>query len=83
MTGVGILGLIAIGLVAGYVAGQVTQSGHGLLTNLVVGLVGAFLGGIIASLIGMPPAIGFLANLVVATLGAILLLYAWRKIRGA
>jgi uncharacterized membrane protein YeaQ/YmgE (transglycosylase-associated protein family) len=81
MTGVGILGLIVIGLIAGYVAERLTESDHGLLANLVVGLIGAFVGGIIASAIGIPPPVGFLANLVVATLGAILFLYVLRQIK--
>lgn len=82
MTGVGIIGFIIIGLLAGYIAEKLTESDHGLLTNLIVGLVGAFIGGIIADVIGLPTRVGFLANLVVATLGAILFLYVWRKIRG-
>ena len=83
MTGVGLFGLIIIGLVAGYVANRVTESDHGLLTNLIVGLIGSFVGGIVASVIGIPATVGFLANLVVATLGAILFLFVWRKLRGA
>ena len=82
MNGVGVFGFIIIGLVAGYIAERLTESDHGLLTNLVVGLIGAFIGGIIASVIGIPPPAGFLANLVVATLGAILFLYLLRKVRG-
>jgi uncharacterized membrane protein YeaQ/YmgE (transglycosylase-associated protein family) len=82
MTGVGLFGLIIIGLVAGYVANRVTESDHGLLTNLIVGLIGSFVGGIVASVIGIPAAVGFLANLVVATLGAILFLFVWRKLSG-
>ena len=82
MSGVGVIGFIIIGLVAGYIAEKLTESDHGLFKNLIVGLVGAFVGGIVADLIGAPPRIGFFANLVVATLGAILFLFAWRKIRG-
>jgi len=81
MNGVGIIGMIVIGLIAGYVAEKLTESGHGLFANLVVGLIGAFVGGIIANVIGLPVRVGFLANLVVATVGAILLLFVWRKIR--
>lgn len=81
MDGVGIIGMVVIGLIAGYVAEKLTESDHGLFTNLVVGLIGAFVGGIIASAVGIPAQIGFLGNLVVATLGAILLLFIWRKIR--
>ena len=82
MTGVGVIGFIIIGLIAGYVAERLTESNHGLITNLIVGLIGSFVGGIIANLIGAPPRIGFIANLVVATLGAILFLFLLRKIRG-
>lgn len=81
MSGVGIIGMIVIGLIAGYVANKLTESDHGLFNNLVVGLIGALVGGIIASAIGLPLRVGFLANLVVATLGAVLLLFVWRKIR--
>ena len=77
-----VIWFIVIGLLAGYIAEKVTDSNHGLLTNLVVGLVGAFVGGIIANVIGIPPRVGFLADLVVATLGAILFLFVLRKVRG-
>jgi uncharacterized membrane protein YeaQ/YmgE (transglycosylase-associated protein family) len=82
MTGVGVIGFIIIGLIAGYVAERLTESNHGLIANLIVGLIGSFVGGIIANLIGAPPRVGFIANLVVATLGAILFLFLLRKIRG-
>jgi uncharacterized membrane protein YeaQ/YmgE (transglycosylase-associated protein family) len=80
--GVGFFGMIIIGLLAGYVAEKVTESDHGLFKNLIVGLIGSFVGGIVANLIGIGPQIGFIANLVVATLGAILFLFIWRTIRG-
>ena len=83
MTEVGLFALIIIGLIAGYVSQRATGSNHGLFANLVFGLIGAFIGGIIASVLGIPPPVGFLANLVVATLGAMLFLYVLRKIRGA
>jgi uncharacterized membrane protein YeaQ/YmgE (transglycosylase-associated protein family) len=80
--GVGFLGMIIIGLIAGYIAERVTESDHGLFKNLIVGLIGSFVGGILANLVHAPPQIGFIANLVVATIGAILFLFVWRKIRG-
>ena len=60
---------------------KVTGSDHGLLTNLVVGVIGAFLGGFLASLLGIQ-LFGFIGALVVATIGAVLFLYVWRMIRG-
>ena len=72
--GLGIIGWIVIGIVAGWLAEKVMKRNHGLLTNLVVGVIGALLGGWIAGSLGMG-ANGFLMSLVVATLGAILLLF--------
>jgi uncharacterized membrane protein YeaQ/YmgE (transglycosylase-associated protein family) len=80
--GVGFFSMILIGLIAGYIAERVTESNHGLIKNLIVGLIGSFVGGIIARAVDAPPTVGFVANLVVATLGAILFLFIWRKIRG-
>ena len=52
--GVGFLGMIIIGIVAGWTAEKVTASDHGLLTNLLVGIAGSFLGGWLAQLIQHP-----------------------------
>jgi uncharacterized membrane protein YeaQ/YmgE (transglycosylase-associated protein family) len=82
MEGVGFFGSIIIGLVAGYIAERVTLSRHGLLTNLIVGVIGALLGGFLGGVLGMPPQIGFWRNLVVATIGAILFLWLWQRLRG-
>lgn len=76
----GIIGWIIIGVIAGWIAEQVTGRRHGLLTNLIVGIVGALLGGFIASALGIGFG-GFLGNLVIATLGAILLLVIFGLIR--
>jgi len=80
--GPGIIGFVVIGLIAGYVADRLHETGRGLFSHLVVGIIGALIGGIVASAIGVPPPAGFVANLVVATLGAIFFLYAMRKLGG-
>jgi uncharacterized membrane protein YeaQ/YmgE (transglycosylase-associated protein family) len=49
MPGVGFLGMLIIGILAGYIAEKVTASDHGLLTNLLVGIAGSFVGGTLAS----------------------------------
>ncbi|HEX8660510.1 MAG TPA: GlsB/YeaQ/YmgE family stress response membrane protein, partial [Brevundimonas sp.] len=46
--GLGIIGWIVIGIVAGWLAEKVMGRNHGLVTNLIVGVVGALLGGFIA-----------------------------------
>ena len=75
MSGVGIIGAIIIGILAGFIAEKVMRRNHGLLTNLVVGVVGAFLGSFIATSLGIGTGEGVIPSLLVATAGAILLLF--------
>lgn len=72
---------IVIGLIAGAVAHRVLDSRGGFLGSLVVGLIGALVGGKIAELLELNVTGGFIDQLVVSTLGAILSLFVWRKIR--
>jgi uncharacterized membrane protein YeaQ/YmgE (transglycosylase-associated protein family) len=81
MPGVGFIGMLIIGIVAGYVAEKATASDHGLLTNLLVGIAGSFVGGNLATLLNVE-FYGWLGNLIVASIGAILILWIWRAIRG-
>ena len=81
MNEVSIIGAIVIGILAGWIAEQVTGREHGLLTNLIVGVVGAFLGAFIANVMGIGFA-GFWGSLVVSTIGAILLLAIGGMFRG-
>jgi uncharacterized membrane protein YeaQ/YmgE (transglycosylase-associated protein family) len=71
-----ILAWIIVGIIAGWLAERITGRDHGLLTNLLVGIVGAFLGGFVfSSLLGFRYEEGFnLPSIVVATVGAAVLL---------
>ena len=71
-----IIAWIVVGLLAGWLAERITGRNHGLLMNLMVGIVGAFVGGfLVSSILGFQYAEGFnLPSIVVATLGAIVLL---------
>lgn len=80
MNGVGLIGAILIGILAGWIAEKVMKRNHGLLTNLIVGVVGALLGGFLAGLMGISFG-GFVGSLVVSTVGAILLLVILGAIR--
>ena len=80
MHGVGIIGFIVIGILAGWIAEKVMRRNHGLITNLAVGVVGALIGGFVAGSLGMA-AYGLVGSLIVATLGAILLLFIVSLIR--
>jgi uncharacterized membrane protein YeaQ/YmgE (transglycosylase-associated protein family) len=73
MSGVGIIGAIIIGILAGWLAEKILKRNHGLLTNLVVGLVGALLGAFLANLLGIDFG-GWIGSIVVSTIGAVLLL---------
>jgi uncharacterized membrane protein YeaQ/YmgE (transglycosylase-associated protein family) len=81
--GIGLFSMLIIGMIAGYIAEKATNSNHGLLTNMIVGVAGAFVGGKLGELLGFPMMGGFFRTLIVATLGAILVLYVWRKIRSS
>lgn len=74
MNGVGLIGAIIIGILAGWIAEQVMKRNDGLLTNLIVGVVGALLGGFLAGLLGIGFG-GWIGSLVVSTIGAVLLLF--------
>src|SRR5882757_6634335 len=52
--GVGLLAMLIIGALAGWIAGKVTESRHGILTNILVGIAGAFVGDTIAELVRIP-----------------------------
>jgi uncharacterized membrane protein YeaQ/YmgE (transglycosylase-associated protein family) len=73
MSGLGWLSFLIVGLIAGWVAEKVMQRGHGLLENLVVGVIGAYLGAFIFRLLGLTST-GFIGALVVAIVGAVVLL---------
>ncbi|MHB2166221.1 GlsB/YeaQ/YmgE family stress response membrane protein [Alsobacter sp. R-9] len=78
--GVGLFMMLVIGLLAGWIAEKITESRHGLVTNLIVGVIGAFVGGKLAELLNIP-VFGFFRTLIAAVAGAVLVLWAWRQVR--
>lgn len=71
-----ILAWIVVGIIAGWLAEKITGRDHGLIMNLIVGVVGASIGGFLATnLLGFHYAEGLnVATVAVATAGAVLLL---------
>ncbi|MFQ5604419.1 MAG: GlsB/YeaQ/YmgE family stress response membrane protein [bacterium] len=66
---------LVIGLAAGWLAGQVMKGrGFGLIGNLIVGIVGAFVGGFLFGQFGLE-AYTFVGSLVSAFVGALILLW--------
>ena len=74
---------IVIGLLAGWLAAKITDAPRGLLRNLVVGLIGAVLGGFLARKLGIEVVHDFWGELVTAIVGAAILLFVWQAIRRA
>lgn len=71
---------LLIGLIAGWLAGTLMKGRSlSLVGNLVVGVIGAILGGFLFRLVGFV-SIGLLANLISATVGAIVLLLILQKV---
>jgi uncharacterized membrane protein YeaQ/YmgE (transglycosylase-associated protein family) len=72
---------IVIGILAGFLAGKIMRGrGYGLLVDLLLGIVGSMLGGLIFSVLGLYSS-GLVGELVVATVGAVLLIYIARRLR--
>lgn len=82
MPGVGFFGMLLIGFIAGYVAERTMNREHGLLTNILVGIAGSFVGGTLAGLIGITY-YGFAGSLVVAIVGAVLILWLFGRSKSA
>lgn len=78
MPGTGFFGMLIIGVLAGWIAERAMNRNHGLLTNMLVGIAGSFVGGTLANLVGRPY-YGFLGNLIVATIGAIAILWIFGR----
>jgi uncharacterized membrane protein YeaQ/YmgE (transglycosylase-associated protein family) len=76
---VGFFQLLLIGIIAGWIAEKITASDHGIFTNMLVGIAGAFIGGKLAEVLQIP-VFGFWRTLLSASAGAIVLLWVWRAI---
>jgi uncharacterized membrane protein YeaQ/YmgE (transglycosylase-associated protein family) len=78
----GVVAWLVVGLIAGWGAGQVMKgTGFGLLGDIVIGLIGAFIGGLVFGSLQSSYAVGstgFWGSVLVAFIGALLLLVAVR-----
>jgi uncharacterized membrane protein YeaQ/YmgE (transglycosylase-associated protein family) len=83
--GVGWIGTLFIGALAGWIAEKVMKANHGLLMNIIIGIIGSYIGAFIANALGIR--LGeifqgwFIGNLIVAAVGAIVLLWVVRLVR--
>jgi uncharacterized membrane protein YeaQ/YmgE (transglycosylase-associated protein family) len=84
--GAGFFGTLLIGILAGWIAERLTSADHGLIRNLILGILGAYVGFFIANLVGLR--LGeifegwFWGNLIVSVVGAVILIVGYRALFG-
>ena len=81
LNGVGLLGAIIIGGVAGWLAEQFMKSNMGLLMNIILGIVGAALLNFLLSAFGLYTGTGWLIYLIVGFIGASILIAIGRAVK--
>ena len=79
-----IIGWLILGGVAGFIASMIIdRSGKGLLLDIVLGVVGAVIGGYVFTLLGAAPVTGFnIYSMFVAVVGAVILLAIYHAVTG-
>lgn len=81
----GFFSWIVLGLIVGILAKWIMpgRDGGGFIMTVVLGVVGAMVGGYLGTLLGMGTVTGFnLSSLIIAVAGALLVLFAFKKLRG-
>lgn len=75
-----LLWTLIIGGIAGWLAGKLTKGeGFGVLANIVIGIVGGVVGGFLFGIVGLT-AFGLLGRIIVATVGAMFLVWLAKKL---
>jgi uncharacterized membrane protein YeaQ/YmgE (transglycosylase-associated protein family) len=75
---------IFVGLIAGWLAGQVMRGGgYGVIVDIILGILGGVLGGWIFGKLGVWPAGGIIGSLIVAFVGAVILVAITRVLKRA
>ncbi|HYP64414.1 MAG TPA: GlsB/YeaQ/YmgE family stress response membrane protein [Acidocella sp.] len=80
----GIISWLILGLIAGFIGSKiVNKSGEGFFLDIILGIIGAFVGGFIFHLLGFAGVTGLnLWSMLVAVIGAIVVLFAYHMITG-
>jgi uncharacterized membrane protein YeaQ/YmgE (transglycosylase-associated protein family) len=83
MSAESLLIILLVGLVAGWLAGQIVQgTGFGIVGDMIIGIIGAFIGSWLLPQFGVHLGAGIIAAIANATIGALILLLIIRLIRG-
>lgn len=74
---------VIVGLIAGWATGKIMHGGgYGILLDIVIGIIGAILGGAIMQALGAPASGGMIYTILVAILGAVVLTVIVRALAG-
>ena len=79
--GVGWIAAIIIGGIAGWLAEMITRSNMGLITNIILGIIGAALATWLFGLMGIQMQAGWVSYLISGVVGAVVLIFATRLLR--
>lgn len=80
----GLVYWIIVGLIAGWLAGQVMKGGgYGALMDIILGMVGGIVGGWVFGALGVYPGGGLLGSIIVAFIGAVILVAISRALKRA
>jgi len=75
---------LVVGLIAGWLAGIVMKGGgYGILVDILLGILGGFLGGWIFGRLGIWPGGGMIGSIIVAFVGAVILVWITRLLKRA
>ncbi|MBI0539570.1 GlsB/YeaQ/YmgE family stress response membrane protein [Roseomonas sp. KE2513] len=79
-----IIGWLVLGLIAGFVASKLyAGSGQGVVLDIVLGIIGAFVGGFLFNTFGSAGVTGFnLYSMIVAIIGAVVVLWIYHAVTG-
>lgn len=79
---IGLIWWIIVGLIAGWLAGKIMKgSGYGTVVDTILGMVGAVVGGMILRILGFYSSGGLIPSILVATLGAVVLVWLAHKLK--
>lgn len=83
MSAESLLVIVAVGVIAGWLAGQIVRgTGFGLIADLCIGIIGAFIGSWLLPQLQVQLGTGIVAAIIQATIGAVLLLVVLKLVKG-
>jgi uncharacterized membrane protein YeaQ/YmgE (transglycosylase-associated protein family) len=83
LSGESLIVILFVGLVAGWLAGKIVRgAGFGIIGDIVIGIVGAFIASWLFPRLGIHLGVGLISKIIYSAIGAIMLLLVVRLVRG-